>query len=300
VCTELKAKPDLRDIPVIFLTAMNETADKVRAFDVGGVDYVTKPFQIDEVIARVKTHVALRRAQTELSQSYVKLQALEQLRDDLVHMVVHDMRAPLQVLKWCLDFLQSRQVSNFSAETAQDVGEALHAVGVLTRMANDLLDVSRLEEGKMPVERTTMDLTALAREVSAAIGSLDRERSIVVEADGSVEAECDKGLLQRVLENLVGNAIKHTPAGGRIAVSLAVRDRRVRVVVSDEGPGIPPETRDQIFEKFGVLASRRDKKYHSVGLGLAFCRLAVEAHGGTIGVDAGEPAGSRFWFELPL
>ena len=99
VCQRLKAKDRSKDVPVIFLTSLTDTADKVRAFDAGGVDYVTKPFQFDEVLARVKTHVALRRAQADLADSYTRLRALEQLRDDLVRMVVHDMGSPLQALR---------------------------------------------------------------------------------------------------------------------------------------------------------------------------------------------------------
>ena len=98
VCRRLRATERSKDVPVIFLTALTDTADKVRAFDAGGVDYVTKPFQFEEVLARVKTHVALRRAQAALADSYKRLRALEQLRDDLVHMVVHDMRSPLTAL----------------------------------------------------------------------------------------------------------------------------------------------------------------------------------------------------------
>ena len=98
VCRRLRAGRASRDVPVIFLTALTDTADKVLAFDAGGVDYVTKPFQFEEVLARVKTHVALRRAQSALAESYARLRDLEQLRDDLVHMVVHDMRSPLTAL----------------------------------------------------------------------------------------------------------------------------------------------------------------------------------------------------------
>ena len=99
VCRRLRATEWSKDVPVIFLTALTATADKLRAFDAGGVDYVTKPFQFEEVLARVRTHVALRRAQTALADSYKGLRALEQLRDDLVHMIVHDMRSPLTALR---------------------------------------------------------------------------------------------------------------------------------------------------------------------------------------------------------
>ena len=101
------------------------------------------------------------------------------------------------------------------------------------------------------------------------------------------------------MENLVSNGIRHTPAGSRMRISIASGDGRVRVAVHDQGRGVPPEAREKIFEKFGTVEARHDRSYHSVGLGLAFCKLAIEAQGGTIGVDSGVPAGSTFWFELP-
>jgi signal transduction histidine kinase len=93
--------------------------------------------------------------------------------------------------------------------------------------------------------------------------------------------------------------IRHTPAGSRLCISIVSRGRSVRVAVHDKGRGVPPEARAKIFEKFGTVEARHDSTYHSAGLGLAFCKLAIEAHGGAIGVDAGVPAGSTFWFELP-
>ena len=101
------------------------------------------------------------------------------------------------------------------------------------------------------------------------------------------------------MENLVSNAIKHTPAGTPIRISIASGGGRVHVAVHDKGGGVPPQARAKIFEKFGTVESRHERAYHSVGLGLAFCKLAIEAHGGTIGVDPGVPVGSTFWFELP-
>jgi signal transduction histidine kinase len=109
----------------------------------------------------------------------------------------------------------------------------------------------------------------------------------------------DADLLRRVLENLVSNGIKHTPSGGRLRITVHRTSPSIRVAVQDEGPGVPAEARARIFERFGALAARKDQTYHSVGLGLAFCKLAVEAHGGSIGVDSAVPRGSVFWFELP-
>src|SRR4051812_27158377 len=152
VCKAFKADARLADIPVIFLTALSDIEDKVKAFSIGGVDFITKPFHLEEVQARVKTHVALRRAHLELQQSYQKLRQLEQLRDDLVHMVVHDMRSPLSVMAGRLTFLLLEDVGNLSAQGAGDLRAAMLGAQSLACMANDLLDVSRLEEGKLPLE----------------------------------------------------------------------------------------------------------------------------------------------------
>jgi len=298
VCRRLRATERSKDVPIIFLTALTDTADKVRAFDAGGVDYITKPFQFDEVLARVRTHLALRHAQTALADSYERLRALELLRDDLVRMIVHDMRSPLATLLINLDLLKGA-AAPLGEESRQDLQTAVESAQVLNRMANDLLDVSRLEEGKMPIERGMWDLTQMACDVRATLQALDRERPIDIESDGPVQATCDGALVRRVMENLVGNGIRHTPAGSRLRISIANRDGGVRVAVHDEGRGVPVEAREKIFEKFGTLAARHERSYHSVGLGLAFCKLAVEAQGGTIGVDPGTPAGSTFWFELP-
>ena len=167
-------------------------------------------------------------------------------------------------------------------------------------MANDLLDVSRLEAGQMPLARAITDIVEIAGRVQAALTRLDRTRAIAVEAAGPLAVECDAGLVQRLLENLVVNALKHTPAGGPIRIVATVGPGHVRVAVHDEGPGVPAEARGRIFEKFATLEARAAGARHSAGLGLAFCKLAIEAHGGTIGVDEGVPRGSVFWFELPV
>ena len=300
VCERLKATPALKDVPVIFLTALGDVADKVRAFDVGGIDYITKPFQLEEVQARVRTHVALRQAGRELTASYTRLHALEKLRDDLVHMVVHDMRSPLMVLSGHLELLRESELGTLSENGRDDLRSALKAARTLSRMANDLLDVSRLEDRRMPLQRGAHDLGEIAEEVRAAVGVLDPGRAIELRLDGSLRVHCDREVVRRVLENLLGNAIKHTPTGAGLSIAVAAGPGRVRVEVADRGPGVPVEARQRIFEKFETAATRAEQKYHSVGLGLAFSKLAIEAHGGTIGVEAGEPDGSVFWFELPV
>jgi two-component system, sensor histidine kinase and response regulator len=298
VCRLLRAKDGSKDVPVIFLSALTDTADKVRAFDAGGVDYVTKPFQVEEVLARVKTHIALRRAQADLADSYTRLRALEELRDDLVRMVVHDMWSPLEALRINLLLLKGPFVA-LSEDNREILQSAVKLADELSRMTSDLFDVSRLEECRMPVKRAMWDLTEMARDVRLLLGAISAERPIDIESAGAVEVSCDGALVRRVMENFVTNAILHTPAGSPMRISIVSGEGRVRVAVHDQGPGVPAEAREKIFEKFGTVEARQQSACHSVGLGLAFCKLAIEAHGGTIGVDPGVPAGSTFWFELP-
>ncbi len=214
-------------------------------------------------------------------------------------MVVHDMRSPLSTLITLLDLIRTDSECRLGEETTKDLQYAVQAAARVTGLANDLLDVSRLEEDKLPLDRQSNDIAQICRDVLVRLAPLDPTRTLEMDSADAVRVHCDRAIVQRVLENLVGNAIKHTPEGGRVHVSARPGRERVRVAVHDEGPGVPSEARTTIFEKFGTVAARQQRKYHSTGLGLTFCKLAVEAHGGSIGVDAGEPRGSVFWFELP-
>ncbi len=294
VCTKLKQNPSLASIPVIFLTALSDSSDKVKGFAVGGADYVTKPFQMEEVIARVSHHLALSRSRRELQVSYDKLTQLEKLRDDLVHMIVHDMRSPLTALILNLSFV----ANEIQGEPQQVANDCVGVAEQLADMANALLDVSRLETGNMPLSLAECDLLAVARTAAQRVGGRSKERTIAIDP-GSALVRCDEGLVRRVLENLLGNAIKHSPAGGSVHVSANDTALGTRVVVADDGPGVPEAVRPRIFEKFSAAGHRTEGGHHSAGLGLAFCKLAIEAHGGTIGVEPASPQGSLFWFVLP-
>lgn len=298
VCRRLKEHEMLRDIPVIFLTALTDTADKLKAFGAGGVDYISKPFQIDEVLARAKAHIALRRAQKELAENYEHLRELEKVRDHLVHLIVHDMRSPLTIIMGNLELIRMLAGDSLQADATERLNTAAQGVRELADMANDLLDVSKMEEGKMALKLESCDVIGLAREVARGISTLDATRRITVDRDGPVRASCDAGIVRRIFQNLLSNAVKHTPDGSTVRVTAVEAGDKIRISVIDSGPGVPLEARGKIFEKFGSVETRADKKYHSVGLGLAFCRLAVEAHGGQIGVDDGDNGGSAFWFEL--
>ena len=305
-CRQLKTIPALQPVPVIFISALNETLDKVKAFECGGVDYVIKPFQLDEVRARIDTHLKIRNLQKTLECQNRKLQdtvdqlkALESLRDNLVHMIIHDMRSPLMAVSGNLELL-AMDPGALSADSQESLKDASGAARKLIEMVSSLLDVSKLENGEMPIQRIPCDLHRVTGDVTQMLSSLLRDNPIVLESQTSdTTVAGDPALLQRVLGNLLGNAAKFSPAGKPITLGFQNDPPFLKVTVRDEGPGIPPDYHTRIFEKFGQVDSQQNMKQYSTGLGLTFCKLAVEAHGGKIGVESAVGKGSTFWFTLP-
>jgi len=299
VCRRLKADPALADIPVLFISALADVTDKVRGLALGGVDYISKPFRAEEVLARVQVQLTLRRQRQELEESNQRLRELESLRDSLVHMLVHDLRTPLAVLTTNLEWITWEEATLPPAQH-EGVADALAAAWRMVGMVDAMLDLSRLEATRMPLDLAACDLAELGREVLASLAPLARGRTLTLQAPPApLIAMADRVLLSRVLQNLVTNALKFTPRPGCVALSVEAGEACVRLCVADEGPGIAPEHQDLIFEKYGQVHDPALRTAASPGLGLAFCRLAVEAHGGRIGVHSALGQGARFWIELP-
>jgi signal transduction histidine kinase len=167
-------------------------------------------------------------------------------------------------------------------------------------MVNSLLDVSRMEAGQMPLHCEESDLGQLTSAALKQLSGLIKDRQISVRgSDLSVLAYCDLAITQRIFENLLGNALKFTPEEGSVQIELAVEGSWARFSITDTGPGIPVEYHNKVFEKFGQVEMRKDRKTPSSGLGLAFCKLAVEAQGGSIQLESEPGHGSTFHVRLP-
>ncbi|HET9315872.1 MAG TPA: ATP-binding protein [Vicinamibacteria bacterium] len=231
-----------------------------------------------------------------LSENVTEAHRLDQLRQDLTHTMVHDLRAPLTGVQAGIDVALQPDVSPLLRKEGLEV--ALRSVRKLLFLIDASLDGSRLESGRFPIEMSFGDLSAVVTEVVASFEALACAGgiSLQVEAGIASPARFDEALLRRVIENLVGNAVKFTPAGGTVRVAVARDDGGLRVSVSDDGPGIEPELASRLFEKF--VTGRRPGR--GSGLGLAFCRLAVEAHGGSIRLDGAAGPGATFVVTLPL
>lgn len=213
---------------------------------------------------------------------------------DAWQMLVHDMRTPMQTINWHLELMRES-----GGGSADDVERALDGMSILQRLTNSFLDIGRLEAGRMPIRPSVANLSVLAHSVVMAVRVLQPTRDITVEAQGNSTCTCDPELTRRIIENLVSNAMKHTPIEGRVRVVTSGSRGRARIAVYDSGAGVPTEKRARIFDPYygeGILSATG---YASSGIGLAFCKLAVEAQGGTIHIEDGAPRGSVFVMELP-
>jgi signal transduction histidine kinase len=228
-----------------------------------------------------------------------RLRSTLQTRDDLTHMIIHDLRSPLTLVTGYVDVLEQMASDKLNPDEAECVTGAKRGADDMRDMITTLLDVGRLEAGEMPLRLQDHDLAEIAREAADRFTPVLRGRTLRCEMPPeAVAVSCDVDVIRRILENLISNALKFTKSDGTIRVKVERTGADVTISVSDNGEGIPRDQHEHIFEKFGQTNSGRQHR-HSTGLGLAFCRLAVEAHQGKIGVRSEPGKGSTFWFTLP-
>jgi K+-sensing histidine kinase KdpD len=299
VCRRLKANPVTAPIPVLLVTGLSEKQDRLQGIKAGANDFLTKPIDPQEAALRTRNAVFSKRLHDRVRESYERLKDLEELRDDLTHLIVHDLRSPLAGIKGYLDLLRLG-ADELDEDKQSYINDALGQVSTLMEMISSLLDVNRLESGELPLDMKESDLAALTAEAIGALGELTTGRSVKQEnPHGPINVNCDTDIICRVVATLVGNALRLTTQSDSVVVSVQNEEGIPRVEIRDTGPGIPPEYLEEIFDKYGQVAARKKRRKYSVGYGLTFCKLAVEAHGGIIGVESEVGKGSTFWFELP-
>ena len=309
VLRRLKADERYQHIPIIIISAMSEVESAVRCIEMGAEDYLPKPF--DPTLLKARTIASLERKRAhdredkytrELQESYRRAKELERMRDDLTNMIVHDLRTPISSLISGLYTMQN--MGELNVMQREVLGISLSGGQTLLDMINDLLDINKMESGALPLDLKTVKPAELIRLALRQVNQLGVAASIKmtteIEPDlPSITADGD--LLLRAIVNLLGNAIRFTPVGGAIKVSACRGNEGKSVVlaVSDTGEGIPPESCDPIFQKFGRVETGDSGNKHSTGLGLTFCKMVVEAHGGSIRVESKVGFGSTFSCAIP-
>jgi signal transduction histidine kinase len=314
-CRRLKSLEETRGIPVIFMTGVADAEAKVTGFKVGGVDYVTKPLQPEEVLARVTTHLRLReltedlerkvREQTmELQVANERLRDADRRKDEFLSMLSHELRNPLAAIACSVHIL------NHADPQSEPAKRAVMIVGRqtkhLTRLIDDLLDVTRVARGKMELYRELVDLRELVRRTGDDFRVMMDSRGIEFLTEMPREGiwiDGDPTRLAQVVGNLLQNAAKFTEPGGRVSLALdALHGHHVAEIrVRDTGVGIEPEVLAHLFEPFVQGSRSLARTQGGLGLGLTLVKGLTELHGGTVRVESPGPVrGSEFVVRLPL
>jgi signal transduction histidine kinase len=303
VCRRIKKDPRTARIPVIFVSALAETSDRVKAIEAGGDDFLNKPYSRLVLNARVQSLLKLKGATDALEESLKRLRELQKVRDDLMKMIVHDLKAPLTSILATLEMMRDGDFGKFTDPQARALSDAEGKAEDLLGLIEDLLEVARIEERTLPLVPEQIAPAALLAEIVYDWNLRFHQEGATASVDVSDDAPvitADKALIKRVLSNLVQNAVNHSP--GPVTIKLAARAdaKGILFTVSDNGPGIPAEYQEIIFRKFEQVYAQHAPRVRSSGLGLTFCRLAVESHGGRIWVTSTEGEGSTFYVQLPV
>jgi len=299
VCRRLRADPKTAALPVIMVTAQTDRRDRLTGIEAGANDYLAKPVDLQHLVLRVRNALFAKRLSDEVQRSYTALKREVELRENLTNMLVHDLRSPLGVMMLSLELVRTLAIQKLAENERNSLLIAERSIKNMMEMVSSILDVSKLEADEMKLRLVPADLARLATSAvepySVAVHGQCRVGFMA--PSGPLKVECDTELIRRAIANLVGNAVKFTPAAGRVLVRASLQDGMACLEVVDNGPGIAVDFHGKIFEKF--VQADGGKRRYGTGLGLYFCKLAVEAHGGHIGVRSEMGKGSTFWFTLP-
>jgi two-component system sensor histidine kinase/response regulator len=303
VCRRIKRDPRTARIPVIFVTALNDTGDRVKAIEAGGDDFLTKPHNRLVLGARVRSLLKLKAVTDALEDSYRKLRELEKVRADLMKMVVHDLKSPLASVVAAIEMVSDGDAGPVTELQRSLLSDAQSKTSDLLALIEDLLEVARVEETDLELELGTLEPKAFLEALIDDWALRLRQEKTVVQVSVAPDApsvRADVQILRRVFGNLVQNALTHSPHPVRLELRAKRGEGGVLFSVGDDGPGIPEEYQEVIFHKFRQVNAANLPRARSSGLGLAFCKLAVEAHGGRVWVRSREGEGSVFYVALPL
>jgi signal transduction histidine kinase len=303
----IKQQDRFRATPVIFVSAIEETNIKMKAFLAGGVDYVTRPYQVKELLARISAHLRVTQQRSAESQEHEReishLRETNQIKDDMIHVVSHDLQNPISVIVSHVDLLRRRDPeywqlhpkSNEYLDTIRDT--ALR----MARFVSDLLDVMRIEAADKPAPQLT-SLDMILTQCHHDTQPLAANRSIRLlyqPPQDNPTLMLVQPLFSQAVVNLISNAIKYTDEGGEVVLYTERDATELRIVVRDNGLGIPEEDLPHLFHRFYRVASPSHRTREGTGLGLAIVKMIAEQHGGSVSVESQLGRGSRFTIHLP-
>lgn len=301
----LRAHPSTAEVPVIMLTALDESDDIVRGLDLGANDYVTKPPQLEVLAARVRTQLHLKRLQDQRQRDIAELRRLSNIKDKFLQIAAHDLRTPVHNITLGLDLLtRYYERSNCEIQEFESITRTMtNALGIMRSIVNDFLDLQAIRSGSVDLDIQPVNLNTLVQNVLEQYAAYARQKDVEIRASFDPElpgSNGDPNRLTQVIANLVSNAVKFSPRGSVIGVRTRVVNRRQLLEVADSGPGIPEDEMPLLFQEFARLSPQPTGGEKSSGVGLSIAQQLVELHGGKIGARSKPGHGSLFWVELPI
>lgn len=307
VCSRLKADQQTKDIPVIFVTALDSTKNEARGFEVGAVDYISKPVVQEIVQARVRTHLALVESLSQLKEDRniiesrnVQLDEMNQLKNKFIGIAAHDLRNPIVSILGFTDILLSDYP--LDPEDSRRYFQIISAAcTTMLDLISDMLDVSVIESGELVLNMGIGSLAKLVNERVQIFEPIANKKNIdIVNKYSNVEDSWfDPTRVAQILDNLIGNAIKFSPSGKQVTTTVEEVDDLVMISITDQGPGISAEDQLRMFDYFEKLDNKPTDEKSGTGLGLAIVKKIVDVHHGTIVVDSEPGSGATFSFVLP-
>ncbi|MCB1193887.1 MAG: hybrid sensor histidine kinase/response regulator [Leptospiraceae bacterium] len=294
-CKIIKDNPITRDIPIIFLSALTEPINKIKGFEMGAIDYIAKPFDSMEILARVKTHLTIRHQKQ-------KLEVLNAAKDKLFSIIAHDLRNPFQGILGLGEVIIHNIAELDKAQIHKYVSSMYRSTKEGYNLLENLLEWSRTQTDKIQYFPEKLNINHVVQANIRMSSSTAQNKSIQLKSlvKDDIYVLADKNTIDTIFRNLISNAIKFTPKNGEVTIDSKLTDRFVEIIISDTGVGIPKEDIDKLFQISVKYSTNGTENEKGTGLGLILCKEFIEKNGGTISVESIEGKGSSFKFTLPI